>query len=245
MSDKKEVIFAKTLEQVRETAREQGGCIEEEQVREAFREQNLSESQLQLVFDYLTKHKIGIGTPPDPEGYLSEEERNYLQDYLRELAEIPTYSDGEVRAFTISAMAGEAEAKQKLIRHYLRCVTDVAKLYAGQGVLLEDLIGEGNVALAAGVDMLGCLESPAEAPGMLAMRMMDGMEESIRENADNRRLDQRIEDKVNLVADKAGQLAGELRRRVTPEELAAETGLSLKSIREACRMSGYQIEDIT
>lgn len=244
MSGEKEVIFAKTLEQVRKTAREQGGCVSEEQVREAFREQDLSESQLRLVFDYLEKHKVGIGNPPEPEEYLSTEERDYLQGYLAELAEIPVYSDGEVQAFTISAMAGEAEAKQKLIRHYLRDVADMARLYAGQGVLLEDLIGEGNVALALGVDLLGSLESPAEAPGMLAKMMMDGMEEFIRENADSRRLDQRIEDKVNLVAEKAGKLAAELRRKVTPEELAAETGLSLKSIRDACRMSGYRIEDI-
>lgn len=245
MSERKEVIFAKALELVRETAREQGGFIGEEQVRAAFREQNLSESQLQLVFDYLIKNKIGIGAPLDPEEYLSREERDYLEDYLKELAEIPVYGEGEVQAFTISAMAGEPEAKQKLIRHYLRVVADMARLYAGQGALLEDLIGEGNVALAAGIDMLGCLESPEKAPGMLAKMMMDAMEEYIRENADNRRLDQRIEDKVNLVAEKAGQLAAELRRRVTPQELAAETGLSLKSIREACRMSGYQIGDIT
>lgn len=244
MSEKKEIVFAKTLEQVRAMAREQGNCVSEEQVREAFREQDLSESQLQLVFDYLIRHKIGIGNPPDPEESLSEEERDYLQVYLEELAEIPLYSDGEVQAFTISAMAGEAEAKQKLIRHYLRDVADVARLYTGQGVMLEDLIGEGNVALAMGVDLLGSLESPAEAQRMLVRLMMDSMEEYIRENADNRKLDERIADQVNLVADKARQLAEELHRKVTPEELAAETGLSRKSIQDACRMSGYKIDDI-
>jgi len=33
----KEVLFAKTLEQVRKTAKEQGNCISEEQVKDAFR----------------------------------------------------------------------------------------------------------------------------------------------------------------------------------------------------------------
>lgn len=244
MSERKEILFARTLEQVRSMAREQGNCVSREQVREAFREQDFSESQLELVFDYLAKHKIGIETPPDPEEYLSEEERNYLQLYLEELAELPIYSEGELRAFTIAAMAGEAEAKQKLLNHYLRDVADVARLYTGQGVLLEDLIGEGNVALAMGMEMLGSLESPEEAGGMLAKRMMDGMEEAIRESAGHRKLDERIADKVNLVADKARQLAEELHRKVTPEELAAETGMSLKSIRDAWRISGYQIDDM-
>ena len=49
---------------------------------------------------------------------------------------------------------------------------------------------------------------------------------------------------MNLVADKAKELAGELHRKVTPEELSQETGFSLKSIREAMRMSGYKIEDM-
>ena len=46
------------------------------------------------------------------------------------------------------------------------------------------------------------------------------------------------------MADKARELAEELHRKVTPEELKAESGLSLKEIQDAMRMSGFQIEDI-
>lgn len=46
------------------------------------------------------------------------------------------------------------------------------------------------------------------------------------------------------MADRARELAEELRRKVTPEELARETGISLRSIQDAMRMSGFQIEDI-
>ena len=44
----KEVLFAQTLEQVRKTAKEQGNCISEEQVKEAFAELDLSNEQLQI-----------------------------------------------------------------------------------------------------------------------------------------------------------------------------------------------------
>ena len=141
-------------------------------------------------------------------------------------------------------MAGEAEAQQKLVQGYLKDVVDIAKLYTGQGVFLEDLIGEGNVALAMGVGMLGSLEKPSEAQGMLAKLMMDAMEDYIQENAASAKTDRKVADKVNLVADKARELAEELHRKVTPEELARETGLSLKAIQDACRMSGFKIEDI-
>lgn len=244
MSRSREILFAQTLEAVRAKAREQGNCVSEEQVREAFAEQKLGEEQLQMVFDYLVKHKVGIGQPVDLDEYLSDEERNYLQDYMDEIAAFPAYSAGEVEAFTLSAMAGEEAAQQKLIQNYLRDVVDIAKLYTGQGALLEDLIGEGNLALAMGVSMLGSLEKPSEAPGMLVRLMMNAMEDYIQENTANEKTDRKIEDKVNLVAEKAKELAEELRRKVTPEELARESGLSLKTILDACRMSGYKIEDI-
>ena len=240
----REVLFAQTLEKVRKQAKEQGNCISEEQVREAFAELSLDNDQLQMVFDYLVKHKIGIGAPVNPDDYLTDEERDYLQDYLNEIEGLPTYTEGEIQAFTISAMAGEATAAQRLIEVYLKDVVDIAKLYAGQGVFLEDLIGEGNVALSIGTGMLGSLEKPEEAQGMLAKMIMDAMEDYIQENAENEKIDKKIEDKVNLVSDKARELAEELHRKVTPEELVQETGLSMKAIQDAMRMSGYKIEDI-
>ena len=46
------------------------------------------------------------------------------------------------------------------------------------------------------------------------------------------------------MAEKAKELAKELRRKVTVEELAAESGMSEKAIRDAMRMSGFAIEDL-
>lgn len=241
----KEIWFARTLEQVKQQARAQGSIISGEQVREAFRELELSDTQLQMVFDYLEKQKIGIGEPVDADQYLTAAERSYLQDYLDEIAALPAYSPGEIEAYTIAAMAGEADAQGKLVEVYLKAVADIAKLYTGQGVLLEDLIGEGNLALTFGVGMLGSLEKPEEAQGMLAKMIMDAMEEHIQETASNEKTDRRVADRVNQVAEKAKELAEELHRKVTPEELAEETGLSVKSIRDAMRMSGFKIEDIT
>lgn len=244
MSRKKEVMFAEALEQLRTMAREQGNCVSEGQVREKLAELELEEPQIQLVFDYLLKHKVGIGQPLDPDEFLSEEERDYLQDYLDELAALPAYSQGEIEAISISAMAGEIQAQQQLIQVYLKDVTDIAKLYTGQGVFLEDLIGEGNVALSIGVGMLGSLEKPSEVQGMLAKMIMDAMEDFIQESMEAGKTDRKVADKVNQVADKAKELAEELHRKVTPEELAKESGLSLKAVLEACRMSGFKIEDI-
>ena len=244
MEASQEVIFAKTLEQIRKQAKEQGNCIEREQVEQAFASLSLSKEQLDLVFDYLEKHKIGIGEPMDPDEYLSEEEINYLEEYQKELALLEPVSEGEKEAITLSAMAGEAQAQKKLISIYLPQVVEIAKLYSGQGVFLEDLIGEGNVALTMGVTMLGCLEHDKEADGMLGKMIMDAMEDYINENMAEEDKDKKVLGRVKKVAKKARELSEELRRKVTVEELSAETGMSPNAIREAMQLSGYTIEEI-
>lgn len=244
MGESQEILFAKTLEQVKNKAKDQGGYIEKSQVEEAFASMSLSEEQLSLVFDYLKKHKIGIDEPVDLDDYLSEEEVDYLEEYKKELELLPVVSEGQKEAMTLSAMAGEREAQLNLINVYLPQVVEIAKLYAGQGVFLEDLIGEGNVALTMGVTMLGCLEHAGEADGMLGKMIMDAMEDFIAENVSKSDKDKKILNKVNKVAEKAKELSEELHRKVTVEELATETGMSLKTIYDALRFSGDSIEEI-
>lgn len=244
METEQEILFAKTLEKVRKQAKEQGNIIEEAKVEEAFKELALSKEQMALVYDYLKKHKIGIGEPVDLDEYLSEEEVNYLEEYQKELAALEKVSEGEKEAITLSAMAGERQAQQRLIAVYLPQVVEISKLYSGQGVFLEDLIGEGNVALALGVTMLGCLEHAYEAEGMLGKMIMDAMEDYISDAMAESDKDKKVLEKVGKVAKKAKELSEELHRKVTVKELSEETGMSEKAIRDAMRLSGYSIEDL-
>lgn len=241
----KEVLFAETLKQVTETAKAQGNSIDAHTVEEAFAPLALSPGQLAMVFDYLKKRRISVGDQPAEEGAeLSQEDSNYLNLYLEELGELEQLSDGEKAAAVMAAMAGEADAQEKLAKSYLANVVEIAKLYAGQGAYLEDLIGEGNLAVAEGVAMLGCLEHYSEADGMLGKMIMDAMEAHIMEKNRAGQLDSSLAERVNEVAQQAKLLSQELRRKVTPLELSEETGLSVDRILEAVRISGRSIEDI-
>lgn len=240
----KEVQFAKILKEVKELGRSQGNMLQEAQVIEAFEPLNLSSEQLQMVYDYLLQNKIGLGMPLNAEEFLSDEEKSYLDIYLEELADLEQLSQGEREAVLIQAMAGEERAKERVIQAFLPDVVDIAKLYAGQGAFLEDLIGEGNLALITGVELVGSQETPAEASGMLVNLIMEAMELYLEENAAAKARDEKLAKKVNEVAKKARELGEELHRKVSVEELAKETKLSQKAIRDAFRLSGYQIEDI-
>lgn len=236
-----EVAFAKTLEEVRSLAASQGNVISKEQVEEAFGSIGMDKEALAPIYDYLKQKKIGIGQPVDLDEYLTKEDKDFLADYIEQISAMYSFSEGEKEAYFMSAMAGDSNGKAKTIEILLPDIIDIAKLYTGQEVLLEDLIGEGNVALATGVEMLGCLESPKEVPGMLAKMAMDAMEALIRETEDDHKIDLKIVDKVNEVSQEAKKLAEALNRKITIEELIEETGFSEKKIKDAIRMSGNKI----
>lgn len=238
----KELAFAKKLEEIRALAKEQGNVLSVEQVEEAFAEIEIGKEQLEPVYAYLKTKNIGIGEPVDVEENLSSEDKNYLEEYVESLQELPKLSDGEKRAYAMAAMAGDANGKLNMINAFLPQVVDIAKLYSGQGALLEDLIGEGNVALATGVEMLGCLEEPDEVDGMLGKMIMDAMEDYIAENTEAKKVDMQIADKVNHISDLAKELAESLQRKITVEELAEETGIDTEEIRDAVKLSGNKIE---
>ena len=73
---------------------------------------------------------------------------------------------------------------------------------------------------------------------------MDAIEDLIAANLDEKAAEKAVEERVNLVADRARELAEELGRKVTVEELAAEYDMDPDDIREAVRLSGSAIGDI-
>ncbi|SFB67727.1 hypothetical protein [Butyrivibrio sp. YAB3001] len=242
--DNKEKEFAETLKIVTRTARENKNFISKDQVKEAFEELELDEKQLEMVYDYLRNHKIGVDEAIDTSFDLTDEETNYLNDYLESLKSLPVYSEGEKMALSMAAISGDKDAQSKLIECYLSLVVDVAKMYTEQGVYLEDLIGEGNFALAKGVTMLDAVGEPKEVEAFLYKMMLDAMEAIIEENLAEDAGNQKVLKLVQEVADKAKELSDDLRRKVTVKELAFETGWDEDKIRDAIKFSGDNIEDI-
>lgn len=240
----KELLFGKTLEFVKKTAKNQGNVISEEQVVTAFAPLHLEEEQMQMVYDYLKKQAIGIGDPLADEEYLSTEEVDYLKEYEESLKAFEDATDGEKQATFLSAMAGDKNARNRLIEIFLPKVPEFARLYSGQGVLIEDLIGQGNMALSEGVNMLNAMENAQEAEGMLVKMMMDAMEELVSETYETQQGDEEMLKKINQIAKQAKELSEELRRDVTIEELAEETKIPAEEIEEAFRISGFAIEGI-
>ena len=222
----KELQFAKALQKVKELAKLSGNVISKAEIDEQFASLDMDEEQMKLVYEYLEKANIGIDKEIDTDALLTGEDTNYLQFYLEELKELPVVTEGEKEAVTLSAMAGDETAQVKLIEIMLPEVIDFAKLYAGQGVLLEDLIGEGNVALTMGVTMLGCFENAMEAQGALGKMIMDAMEELIASYITEDEVDQKIAERVNGIMEKAKDIYALCERGFADKILLSHDGLT-------------------
>ncbi|MCR5268962.1 MAG: hypothetical protein K6E16_10650 [Lachnospiraceae bacterium] len=168
-------------------------------------------------------------------------EQNLYFDELNTLEELSE----EERIKRVEAVFRDKEAAVETIPLlYLKDVTDIAKLYEGQGVAADDLIGEGNVALLSGCANLDLCESAQEVEEFLTRTVMDAMEKLVGENADESEIDSRIAQKVNLVYEAAKELSETLLRKVSIEELAREMDADRSMIEEAVRLSGNRIDYI-
>lgn len=81
-----------------------------------------------------------------------EEARSSTGAYLAEIGLIPLLEPEDEWSLAERVQAGDAEARRRMIEANLRLVVTVARPYVGRGVLLMDLIAEGNLGLIRAVE---------------------------------------------------------------------------------------------
>lgn len=236
--------FLKKINELTELALDQENVIFEDQLYMIFPEVKGDSTKLDIIKSFLNEKKIGLNKKLELNELITEDEKNYLDFYLEELKEIEELSKGEREGYLLSAMAGDEDAKLKIINDSLKNVVDISRLYAGQGVLVEDLIGEGNLALISALDFLGSCENASDAETFLSSRVMDAMQDLVAANMDESSSEEKLLKKVEKVSKAAKELSEAYRRKVTVDELALESKMSRKYIIEALKLTANKIEEI-
>jgi RNA polymerase nonessential primary-like sigma factor len=97
---------------------------------------------------------VAAGLPPvereaaaESEGFADDVQVDVTQMYLNEIGRNPLLTAEQERHLARLVHAGDFAARQKMIEHNLRLVVNIAKHYANRGMVLLDLIEEGNLGL--------------------------------------------------------------------------------------------------
>src|SRR5690242_18924124 len=74
-----------------------------------------------------------------------------LRLYLSEISRIPLLSAHRELELARRVEVNDREARNKVIEANLRLVVSIAKRYVGEGLALEDVVGEGNIGIIRAV----------------------------------------------------------------------------------------------
>ncbi len=154
-----------------------------------------------------------------------------LRLYLREISRIPLLNAAKEVTLAERAERGVKEARDHLIEANLRLVVSIAKKYVGQGLSLEDLIGEGNIGLIRAVTKFD-YKKGFRFSTYATWWIKQAITRSILEGTRVVRLPVYIMEEVMRVKRTTRQLYQELGRDPTPENIGERLNMSAERVSE-------------
>jgi RNA polymerase primary sigma factor len=176
-----------------------------------------------------SERDVAVETDSSDLGTLAQSDS--LRLYLREISRVPLLSAQAELAVARRVEWGSREARNQLIEANLRLVVSIAKKYVGQGLALEDLIGEGNIGLIRAVTKF----DPGKGfrfSTYATWWIKQAITRSILEGTRAVRLPVYVMEEVMRVKRMTRQLYQELGREPTPAQIGERLGITADRVNE-------------
>ena len=174
---------------------------------------------------------------------LSEEEDSvYLRMYLEDLEGVPVQAEGEIETLINNMQKGDETGKTRFLELYLREVIEIAKEYKNRGIILEDLIQEGNIGLMYAVESFITEATPRQELEFINNTIKNFMEQAISEEAESDDFEKRVVDKISYIRNAAKELEEDLLREATIDELTAYLKMSKEEVVDILNMSADAVK---
>ena len=195
-----------------------------------------------LSSDYVRMYLKEIGRVPLLSGDEEVSLARRIEAGLRAVTQLAAQTEGAVELTPLEVVQcnrqrrdGDA-ARDHLTRANLRLVVSIAKRYGGRGMLLLDLIQEGNLGLMRAVEKFDYTKG-FKFSTYATWWIRQAITRAIADQARTIRIPVHMVESINKVKRTLGELAQELEREPSIDELARMTDLSPARVREILRIS--------
>ncbi|HWM13354.1 MAG TPA: sigma-70 family RNA polymerase sigma factor [Gaiellaceae bacterium] len=154
-----------------------------------------------------------------------------LKLYVRQIGDGPLLTPAEERELARRKDEGDEWAKRRLIECNLRLVMSITRNYVNSGVPLLDLIQEGNLGLIRAVEKFD-YRMGYKLSTYATWWIRQAVTRAIADQGRTIRLPVHVVDQVRRVMRARRVLTQKLNRDPLPDELAKESGLEPKRVRE-------------
>ncbi len=219
---------------------EEQGCLNLSALHEFVQEAELEEEQVDALYTQLEERGIDLTDDCRREGEvagtyvngdLASATTDALQLFLNEAGRFPLLSAAEEVELAKAVERGDKAAKDRMINSNLRLVVSIAKRYQGHGLSLLDLIQEGIIGLIRAVEKFDWRRG-YKFSTYATWWIRQAVQRGVANKSRTIRVPVHIVEREQRIARAERTLTLKLERQPTNEELARETKLPLKQVRE-------------
>ena len=234
------------------------GSLSSREIMDALQDVELTPDQIEDVLDTLDESGVDIVDVPDEGPVSPAEHGEAAQDhaevdidrsipegiaiddpvrmYLKEIGRVPLLTAEEEVELAKRIEQGDEEAKRRLTEANLRLVVSIAKRYVGRGMLLLDLIQEGNLGLLKAVEKFD-YQKGFKFSTYATWWIRQAITRAIADQARTIRIPVHMVETINKLVRVQRQLLQELGREPSAEEIAAAMGQPVARVREIMKVA--------
>lgn len=166
-----------------------------------------------------------------------QEELNIFQMYLEELEEIKDCDKTENEQLMEKILAGETAAKSRLIEGNLKAALRMIQGFLNRGVMAADLVQEANMALVMAVEELETEDGRPAFEDILDRRVRAALQAIVDSQDTEKKVEEKMLARVNVLKDISKDMADELGREATVEELAERMKTTVDDIKGIMKLT--------
>lgn len=262
-----EVRFQEMLADLCRLAKVNQNKLQKQLVDEFFQEMELTEAQMNLVYEYFEGQKIRIvpeNTEFSPEEEMlpddmSEEDTSGQDISEQNMSGFDTIkgntggeqiseddfdeAEARIEELCLEILAGNHEKKQQVLALYQPKISGYVKRYRKSGIPEEDLVQDGTLGVLLALEALGVKPEAMNFTEYLQAGMEEEIRRVLEEEYQAEKADEQLEKQVNEFHKKLLALTEELERKPSLEEVCVYTKLPRGEVEYCFRLMGKTVEE--